>query len=701
MASIIPPLSDKEIKAIQDMYFDEKLTIPQIQKKTGRSTSTIDKYLHKPRIKEIKEEPKEAPIEEPTKSDDISVKTVPAAKPAKVIEEPKEVLLKPAPLSEVYGEIPEPEIWLQTFLSNYKIKEPFIIVQCNRVKRRNELPHPADLMADMQQMDSGQKYARQIAFIIDDYDFELKKYMQQRANLDEMPRRRHGITIDDGRQRYDSSGRGIPLRERDPYDDRYDRRDYRDDYTGYQRQPPMERRGIPVQPQYYNQPYPQQLETELERFARLQQLFQKTEEKNPMMERLTLDNKELAQRLAEIENDRKMEMIGEINRLRTNLQQSQEIRNEIENRVRQMELMQSQKSVGESDIKMQEIRDHHDLELRKLDEKGKTRDAISNAVSTGFGQIGQAIFKTAQELGSEEKMEMEGVQQGEMWQSSCPYCKELITAPLSAKVIQCPSCGKRLEMSPGPEHQAQAQPQVQPHPPQDSGSFTVTQPPIVTPSDTPPTSIEPQIAKCPHCKSQMSIPAGAHMIECPSCHGRLEVETTEPIKTHEEEMPPEELTPPPLPPPIDTTEVLTYQKPEIEMQPEIKKQPVIPERYSGVPGGEVIEPELIEQETLEPTTGGEQQIIEQEILEKKVIDKSLKDAKEGRIRPLEIDTKTKEEKTMPIPVEQPASKTIEEIKKEEQKFKCPEPGCNKSFPKENQLKGHMLHHIKAKKKKGK
>ena len=631
MTSIIPPLSDKEIKEIQEMYFDKEMTIPEIQKKTGRSTSTIDKYIHKPRITEIKEEPPGPnPTEQPTKPD-VSVKTVPEPKPAKVIEEPVGVLLKPAPLSDVYAEVPEPDIWLQNFLSNYKLREPFITVQCNRVKRRNELPHPADLMADMQQMDSGQKYPRQIAFIIDDYDFELKKYMQQRADLEQMPQRRHGISTGGRMQRYDAGGRGIPLREREQHRDYYDDRcDYRGEYDSRYGPPPREeRRGIPIEPYYANQPYPH-LETELERFARLQQLFQKTEEKNPMMERLTQDNRELAERLAGIENDRKQEMITELNRLRMGLQQSQDIRAETENRLRQMELMQSKTSVSESDIRMQEIKDKQDLELRKLDEKGKTREAISNAVTTGFGQIGQAIFKTAQELGSEEKIQMEGTAQGEMWQSACPYCNELITAPLSAKMIQCPSCGRRLEISPqGPAPQQS----------RSQASFTV-QPPIEQPL------VEPQIAECPHCKTQMSVPVGAHMIECPNCHGRLTVESEAPIKTYEE----------PTPLPVDTTDVLKYPKPE--KYPEVKQQPVIPEHYDGEPETKEVDGQPISAERLE-------EIIEQEKIEPHLVESAEKLEEEIRKEPEIQEPMPPEEKTMPIPVEQPTSKAMEKIKEEE------------------------------------
>jgi len=40
-----------------------------------------------------------------------------------------------------------------------------------------------------------------------------------------------------------------------------------------------------------------------------------------------------------------------------------------------------------------------------------------------------------------------------MWQAECPYCKTMITAPLTAKVIQCPGCSKQLEIKGGEERQ--------------------------------------------------------------------------------------------------------------------------------------------------------------------------------------------------------------------------------------------------------
>jgi len=47
-----PPISDEEIIEIQTLYHDKKLNIPQIQEKTGKSSSVIDRYIKRPRLQE-------------------------------------------------------------------------------------------------------------------------------------------------------------------------------------------------------------------------------------------------------------------------------------------------------------------------------------------------------------------------------------------------------------------------------------------------------------------------------------------------------------------------------------------------------------------------------------------------------------------------------------------------------------------------
>ena len=399
----------------------------------------------------------------------------------------------------------------------------------------------------------------------------------------------------------------------------------------------------------------------------MQQLFQKTEEKHPQMERLEKANEKLEQKLTQMEEDKRRELLEETIATRAQLQQEHTRRQDLENQVRTLEFSQSQKGLSETDLRYEEIKDQHALELRKLDEKGKTREAIANAVKTGFSQVGQAIFRTAQELGTEDTRPMQGVTDNRhMWQANCPYCNAPITAPLSAKVIQCPECGRQLEVSqeqatPGP---ATLEPRKEPQPP-----------PV---EKTPPMSI----AECPYCKKTLSIPPNVEIVECPYCKKRLEVtgtpnmpvvpylEPQEPDVTPMPEIvtgPEAELQPEPastnaeasISIPVDTTDALKYQR-----------------------SGDLVSEAYIHKEEFTPK-------------EKGVIEKSLEDAKEGRISPLEIEEYPKVKKQPEMPEPLPDTYMVETKPDQKIQFVCGHPDCGHGFETEMQLKGHILHHIKT------
>lgn len=584
----IKKLSDDEIRRIQSLHAEGK-NIPEIVKLTGKSTGVIDKYIKQPLIQEKTRSEPPVPI-------------VPVP-----VEQPQKVQLQPTKpvVGSPYPEIPEPDEWLRSFLQGYRLKEAFIQAQCSRVKRRNTLPTPSDLHADLQMGYSGKMKMNPIMIrdIIEDYDFSVEEYLKERDKMMTIPyTRRRGIPLDRGGSPppvYDN--RGLPVRSYESQpppqayypDQRYPDQRYPD--QRYQRQIYDGREGIPIGPSpqqhYYPPPYPpyQHLETELDRFLKMQQLLGKTEEKTPMMEKYELENRQLAERINLLEEERKREIIDENNSLKNQIQQVIERRRELEGKLRHLEMIQSQKSVTESDVKLQELHDIHDLKKMEITEKGKTRETIANAVKTGFAQVGSAIARTASESGSEESKPMPGYTDGRhMWQAECPTpgCSTMITAPLSAKTVTCPGCGTQLEVSQG----EQPMPLEQPSPVTDA-RFTV-----------------------------------------------------EPDKGLYEE-PPSEL-------PLEETfeEVPPKEKPLKD----------------------------IEQETLEPTKPTDQ-VIEQEILRPPPIVEQIPTEKIEE----EINTET-------LP---PIVETKE--------FVCQEPGCGKSFTgnkAEMKLKGHMLHHIKEKKK---
>jgi len=194
-------LSDEKIKEIQDLYANGQ-TMEDIAKQLNCSKGVVQKYVQQDlkTKREITEPPQVQQTVQPEQAQPV-----------------QQVQLKPArALTPPYPEVPEPVEWLQTFLENYRMKEQFIQIQCNRVRMRDELPHPTDLMTDMKEMDSGQKNLRQISYLVEDYSYQLDKYLKQRENEQTiMSRRRHGIPIGN-RQKYPEERRGIPLRGRAP-----------------------------------------------------------------------------------------------------------------------------------------------------------------------------------------------------------------------------------------------------------------------------------------------------------------------------------------------------------------------------------------------------------------------------------------------------------------------------------------------------
>lgn len=649
-------LDDKDVAKIKELS-KEGLNNTEIADKLGITRQTVGKYLGE----EEKEEspPMATPVNDQTQN--------------VTLREAKEA--QPQPQS-IYKEMPEPYEWLKDFLESYNVKPAFIRAQCARVERRNQLPSPSDLMVDMKEGDSGQKNLLMIRDIIEDYDYAVEDYLKKREKLMMMPyARRHGIPVRDPMmpQRIDS--RGIPIR--DPYYQEYDY--YRDQHGGGRRDPHYDgRQGIPVSPPQYYQPPPyQHLESELDRFLKINQLIGGTQEKNPMISRLEQENNQLAERLNQLEEERKRSLEGENLQLKQQINQLAERRSMLEDKIRQLEMMATQKSISETDLKYKELEDRHKLEVMKLNEGSKTRDTIASAVKTGFSQIGTAIARTAMEAGSGDQQQMQGFTDGKnMWQAECPYCNTLITAPLSAKMIQCPGCNRRLEVGPPeeqitqpqrperrqlpPQQQLPYQPETTPEP-STSASFTVEQ--EIPEEEEPP--VRYPTAACPHCGAKMTIPPDAKIVQCPKCSRRLEVNISHSgVKPIEQEKPREKPIEEEIPEPEKKYEEIPLPKEPSEKPPDWREQKKVPKQTSTSP---------IDQRQEEFTPE-----------EKEKIDKSLQEAKEGKIKPIE-----KEE----IKKKEPKPKS-----KKEKDFVCPE--CGKSFDKQNQLRGHMLHH-KREKKKGK
>jgi len=557
----VEKLREEEIIDIQNLY-DSGMNYNEIEAKTGKGRGTISKYVKavrvKPRTPAIPRKEVEQPPKQPEPLKDSYVDSF----------SNKKMVAHLSPATPPYPDVVEPYEWLFNFLKLYRFGDAFIQAQCSRVKMRKELPHPTDLMADMKEMQSGIKNLRLISFIADDYNFQVKKYMEEyQAETEYRPHARQGIPIGRPSNMYDRR-QGLDMYGYPPQRDPYGRDQYgRDPYMNDGRQ------GIPVvsPPNYRGDDRLARLEDDIrrrdeaERTRLERELYEmKTQiaqgvHKNP-------DTERLERRMEQMEDERRRKQDEEYLTLKAQLRQAGGLSQHDVERLIERERdkltdtdirniiaqeFASRSGLSEMDIKSQEIKSHHDIEMRKMDESGETRNVIAGAVQQGFGQIGQAIFRTAQEVGSDEVKPMPGATDGgEMWQAECPYCSSMITAPISADLVQCSSCGRELQVSgveekttaktmprprqtPPPERITMPRPRQTPPPevieqpltpvPSESASFTVEQ---NIPS--PPPKVE-KIGICPTCGMQLIIPDGVPQIECPGCDQRFQVGDRPPI----------------------------------------------------------------------------------------------------------------------------------------------------------------------------
>lgn len=446
-------IKTEDIKKIIDLFYKENKNYQDISSELGFAPNTVMKYINdegERRKKELDDR-----IAKQTKDEEEKQKIQLQMQ----IQQQQKTTTIPEPVIPPYPSLPTPDEWFKQFLASYRLKEGFILSQINRVKRRNELPHPTDLMADIKEMDSGQTHLRQISYIVEDYAYQLKDYMQYlEKERDVVPPIRHGISLRNPDMREPPMGYGYPQQRRDPYDmypSPYPPQPYMGGGGGYDRIARLE-------DELRRRDEESRRKSEYE-YQELKLQLQQGGQKDPYMDRIEA-------KLERIEEERRAEDRMKIQQLESAIRQGSGVTPQDVSRMIQMErdkitasdiqrmidgALKNERGLTETDLKYQEIKDKHSLEVMKLQETGKTRETIASAVKSGFAQIGQAIVRTAQEAGTEEPPRpMPGYSDNQyMWQAECPYCKTLVTAPLTAKIIQCPGCNKQLEIKGGEEKQ--------------------------------------------------------------------------------------------------------------------------------------------------------------------------------------------------------------------------------------------------------
>jgi len=410
------------------------------------------------------------------------------------------------PLPVYKGQL-EPDEWLRQFLSSYKFKPTFVDTMAHYVKYRQQLPAGAQLTQDIKDMDSGISNLRHAGMIAEIYENELRQYMTERTREVEAANRPYqGVPLNQwGQPQPQQQGWNVP--NQNP------------NQQGYQ--------GVPINPWYpnqqqqYQQQFPQYMQQD--RIARLEdQLRIRDEDARRKQEQEMMELKMQLQQYAQgpqrdpyMERmEAKMDMM-EVERARKQDEEMQIMKLQIQrgglspqdvqqmiaaergkitgDDIRRMidQAMTNKGGLSETELKYAESKDKFKLEEMKLHEQAKTRDTIANAVKGGFASVGSAIARTAQEVGSEKQTPVVGRYDGEhTWQLNCPSCNGMITAPISARVVSCPSCGGDFEVLP--------QQPDQPPPQQRTAGFTVEH-------DIDP--IQPVHAEPPHEYSQMPLRA--------------------------------------------------------------------------------------------------------------------------------------------------------------------------------------------------
>lgn len=125
---------------------------------------------------------------------------------------------------------------------------------------------------------------------------------------------------------------------------------------------------------------------------------------------------------------------------------------------------------SEHDVKYEENKDNFNLAKLKMSADDRKWDKIGSVVEQGISAAGNIITRTLADVTGEQK-EIQGQYDGRStYDLKCPACAGIITAPINAKQVICPSCAGEFEVLP--------QQPGEPIPQQPAGAgFTVEQPP--------------------------------------------------------------------------------------------------------------------------------------------------------------------------------------------------------------------------------
>jgi len=463
-------------------------------------TDTSDTVIV-PKTDDKEKTPEEAPPEDETPKSDTP--------PSETVEVP-EFGMRPT------YQIEEPAKWIETFLNSYKFKGMFVRIQVEQVKMTNELPYAGTLMQDMQTMDSGVTNRPTITYIIQNYERQVKQYLQRYEELmDTMTSRRGGYPMQ-------QQGGGY----RDTYPDNYN-------YGN-------ERRGMSVgrdqqmrqQPTYYGNDRVTRLEDEIRKRdeeARRKMEYEYNNMKMKIEQGLTKQEDptlvRLQQQLETQAADAKRQsdaQAAETRRLTAELAAQKE--GTLMERIARIE----QTSGGPSAEQIQRyidsaIQSEHD-KVTAADLDRKIKDAINASTGTSKLDVDMKKIDKDYEI-AQKKLEVES-SKGNMWGETLKDVAGIFGEGLGKGMS-----GAGIAGEPGQTGQ---------------------------PGQAP--------VPCPHCGTQLQLPPGVKFGICPKCNGKIEISPSGVPTPFAEQQPLEQQ--PPNPP--------FQQPPNPPFNPELEQQPPNP-----------------------------------------------------------------------------------------------------------------------------
>ena len=534
---------------VSDMHSEHLEEFQKLPKKdyaemvlTKRGQAKQKREEHLKKLKELEEKKKmeEMKAMEP----ETEPESPPAQEPPVVVEPPrpkeKPVQSRPAISVPVQEPIRRPKItlpvdipldeeqWLVQFLQKFDLTDKFVTFQVEKLRITGKLPHPKELLQELNGLDSGSKLKQQNDLIVWFYEHALNEFVQKRKSLN-LPYEHLGVeTTRDISRSLSPYERNYPYEKqyspqeqpRPMYSDQSELRELKAKLEAMQQQKldemasrmrDMEMKYEQAKNQPHQDSYPQRLETKLESMEsetkRLQQQLSEQAQMN-LMNRI----QQFEQRATQAPT---MEAIQSFVQQAIEQDRTVKLRpEELEQKIREL-VSKERTGITPEAVEMSKIEKTYELDKMKLqadsDKAGMWQDTIKSVAAVFGESLGRGLATGAQQppghppasphmppSGPLEQPEP-AAEAEEPQMKTCPNCQKsmLFALPPGITVGQCPYCRTPLEITPEGDLTPYEVPQ--PPPPQEKT------PPAPKPTPPPPAE-EPQedtgssLGKCTGCK---------------------------------------------------------------------------------------------------------------------------------------------------------------------------------------------------------